>query len=284
LYTFIALANGIYLSSHNAFRGLPEGAVFGNFFRTILSIPLAIALNAGISSLLATAGVVGVDLILQKWAAIISKTASDVVAGIIEGTADRYNNIRMRFRDYKSKFGELLETYAQLELLFPEVQTFRVLEYSSGSKRKVHAEAHDLEKVIMVHALDLMYFWMYQPRSRSALQLFLHTLSEEERYILVSSQDTLQRHREVSQMFIDGILGNNYPRPLSLYLSRYEEYLQSIKQLILHEHFVDADKERTSFPDGVPETMLEQPQWLGSAGVADPVAPSHCLPAQRKTD
>jgi hypothetical protein len=32
LYTVMAVANGIYLSSHNLFRGLPKAAVYGNFF------------------------------------------------------------------------------------------------------------------------------------------------------------------------------------------------------------------------------------------------------------
>jgi len=73
---------------------------------------------------------------------------------------------------------------------------------------------------------------MYQPRSRTALRQFLVTLTEDERHILVSSQFTLQRHREVSQLFIDGILGYNFQRPLSFYLSRYEGYLEEVKRLI----------------------------------------------------
>ncbi|MBU0986933.1 MAG: hypothetical protein KKH68_06740, partial [Proteobacteria bacterium] len=253
LYTFMALANGIYLSSHNIFRGLPKGAVYGNFFRSILSIPLAVALNAGIGGILAMSGAVGVNDILQKWAAIISKTASDFIAGFIEGTADRFKNIRMRLREHQNKFRELLDIYAQLELLYPDVQTFRILEYSSNPKRRAHAEARDLEKIIMIHALDMLYFWMYQPRSRSALQQFLHTLSEDERYILVSSQFTLQRHREISQLFIDGILGSNFPRPLSFYLSRYEEYLEDVKRLVLGGEFSEAYTENRPSDGDDPE-------------------------------
>lgn len=240
LYTFMALANGIYLSGHNIFRGLPKGAVYGNFFRSILSIPLAVALNAGIGGILTMSGTPGINDILQKWAAIISKTASDFVAGFIEGTADRYKNMRMRLGEHRNKFRELVNIYAQLELLYPEVQTFKILEDSSNPGRKAQAEARDLEKIIMIHALDMLYFWMYQPRSRSALQQFLPTLSEDERHILVSSQFTLQRHREISQMFIDGILGSSFPRPLSFYLSRYEEYLEDIKRLVLCAEFDNA--------------------------------------------
>jgi hypothetical protein len=232
LYTFMALANGIYLSSHNAFRGLPKAAIYGNFFRSILSIPIAIGLNSAVGALLSMGGAIAVAPILQKWAAVISKAASDFVAGIIEGTADRYDNIHMRLRALKGKFHEMLNIYAQLELCFPEVESSQVLAYAARDQQKTCTEARDLEKIIMIHSLDLLYFWMYQPRARVALIDFLRTLSEDERQILVSSQFTLLRHREVSQMFIDGMLGKNFPKPLSFYLSRHEEYLDALKKMV----------------------------------------------------
>ncbi|MEJ2170347.1 MAG: hypothetical protein P8X90_33015, partial [Desulfobacterales bacterium] len=240
LYTFMAVANGIYLSSHNLLRGLPKGAVYGNFFRSILSIPIAIGLNMVIGMILSAAGVVGVNLELQKWAAIISKAASDMVAGVIEGLADRHKNIQSRLREYTGKFSQLFDIYAQLELLNPDVQTFKILDRSANPERHTSAEARDLEKIIMIHALDLLYFWLYQPRARTALRQFLRTLTEDECHILVSSQFTLLRHREITQLFIDGILGENFPRPLSFYLSRYEGYLKDVKRLIFDEQLTDS--------------------------------------------
>ncbi len=232
LYSFMALANGIYLSSHNAFRGLPKAAIYGNFFRSILSIPIAIGLNAVVGTLLSMAGVTAAAPILQKWAAVIAKAASEVVASIIEGMADRYNNIHLRLRALRRKFRELIDIYARLELCYPDVESGQVLDYTSQDQQKACAEARDLEKIIMIHALDLLYFWMYQPRARGALLEFLNTLSEDERHILVSSQFILLRHREVSQLFIDGMLGKNFPKPLSFYLSRHEEYLEAIKRVV----------------------------------------------------
>jgi len=246
LYSFMALANGIYLSSHNLLRGLPRAAVFGNFFRSIVSIPVAILINAATGGILAASGTPEISAVLQKWAAIISKTASDIVAGFIEGLADRHRNIKTRLRDYKGKFEQLFDIYAQLELIFPDVQTFAVLQYSNKLNQRASVEARDLEKIIMIHALDLLYFWMYQPRARTALRHFVHTLSEDERQILASSQFTLQRHREISQMFIDGILGSNFPRPLSFYLSRNAEYLEAIKGLAFGENFSDPAAEPTA--------------------------------------
>ncbi|MBW2369223.1 MAG: hypothetical protein JRH15_15230 [Deltaproteobacteria bacterium] len=231
LYTFMALANGIYLFTHNVFRGLPRAAAYGNFFRSILSIPIAIGLNALLAGLLPMAGVMNPDTALQKWAAVISKTASDFVAGVIEGLADRYANIRLRLRDYRQKFSAILDEYANLELLYPDLQTFNVLKAPSAQKKRARADAAEMEHVIMLHALDLLYFWMYQPRGRITLVKFLESLSEDEHHILISSQFTLQRHREISQLFIDGIFGNNFPKPLSFYLARYPEYLESIKLL-----------------------------------------------------
>jgi hypothetical protein len=249
LYTFMAVANGIYLSSHNLLRGLPRGAVYGNFFRSILSIPLAVGLNMAIGMILSAGGVAGVNQELQKWAAIISKAASDMVAGVIEGLADRHKNIQIRLREYTGKFAQLFDIYAQLELLYPEVQTFKILDRSDNPERRTSAEARDLEKIIMIHALDLLYFWLYQPRARTALRQFLRTLTEDERHILVSSQFTLLRHREITQLFIDGILGENFPRPLSFYLSRYEDYLKDVKRLIFDEQLTDSSPAaRPGFP------------------------------------
>jgi len=230
LYTVMALANGIYLSTHNAFRGLPKGAIYGNFFRSVISIPVALLFNAAIAAALSTSGVVGIDGILQKWAAIISKAASDLVAGFIEGTADRYRNIRIRFGEYRKKLSELLDIYARLELLFPESQTLEVLEKPERVNEKANAEARDLERIITITALDLLYFWMYQPRARSALLQLIESLSEEERHILITSQFTLLRQREISRMLVDGVLGDDFGRALSFYLARYPEYLEEMKQ------------------------------------------------------
>jgi hypothetical protein len=231
LYTFMALANGIYLASHNAFRGFPRAVIVGNFFRSVLSIPIAILFNTVIGASLAAAGVIGIDAILQKWAAIISKAASDFVAGIIEGLSDRYSNIHLRFRDYRKKLADLLRVYTQLEILFPETGTRDILNRPRRMSAKDSAEARDLEKIVMIHVLDMLYFWMYQPRGRTALLRLLGTINEEERQILVISQFALDRNREISQMFIDGVLGKDFARALSFYLSRSPEYLEVMKKL-----------------------------------------------------
>ena len=146
----------------------------------------------------------------KKWAAVISKAASDCVAGVIEGLADRYETLRLRERDYTAKLGQLFDTYARLELLFPEKDVLEMLESPKQFIRTIGAEAQDLERIIIINALDLLYFWMYQPHARSVLTARIRTMSDEERQIFVRSQRILQREREISQLFLDGIIGEEF--------------------------------------------------------------------------
>jgi hypothetical protein len=231
LYTFMAVANGIYLSSHNLFRGLPRPVVYGNFFRSVLSIPIAVAFNMLIASLLGMMGVVGAEAHLQKWAAVISKGASDTVAGIIEGTVDRFSNIQTRFQDYADTLSLLFDTYGRLEALQPELNVWATLETIGKNRIDANADTRDLEKLIVIGALDLLYFWMYQPRARTALKYLFKTLSKEEKRILVGCQAILNREREISQMFIDGVVGINFSRGLSFYLQCAPGYLKAMDRL-----------------------------------------------------
>ncbi len=231
LYSVMALANGIYLSSHNAIRGLPRTVILGNFFRSIFSIPVAVLFNASLGIIMGVVGISGADFILQKWAAIVSKAASDLVAGFIEGLGDRIDNIRLRFRDYRHKLLDLIDVYARLEVMFPETQTTEILNYPCQPQEQPKTEVGDLEQIIMVHALDLLYFWMYQPRARTAWLKLLDSVSEDEYDILITSQLILERNREISQMMIDGILGKDFTKALAFYLSRSPEYLNFIRKL-----------------------------------------------------
>jgi len=232
LYTVMAVANGIYLSSHNLFRGLPKAAVYGNFFRSVLSIPIAIAFNILIGGLLGTLGVAGIDGHLQRWAAVISKGASDTMAGVLEGTADRFSYIRTRFQDYADTLSQLFDTYGRLEALLPELNVWDTLEAMGNEHINARGDAKDLEKLIVIGVLDLLYFWMYQPRARTALNYLSKTLSDEELRILAGCQAILKREREISQMFIDGVVGINFSKGLSFYLQSAPGYLKAMDRLL----------------------------------------------------
>jgi hypothetical protein len=236
LYAAMALANGIYISSHNIFRGLPWQVAFGNFFRSVLSIPLAVLLNAVIGSFLGVAGEVAVQSILQKWAAVISKLASDCVAAIIEGLADRLNNIRLRFMDYSTKVAQVFEVFARLEVLFPDADVVSLLESPKEFLRQIGEKQPDLGKIVIINALDLLYIWMYQPRAESSLHAILRSMNPEERRILVASQCVLKQQRQISQLFVDEVFGKKFSKALSFYLDRSEDYLQSLQTIFNKFH------------------------------------------------
>jgi len=233
LYAVMGLVNGIYLSAHNAFRGLPKGMVTGNFFRSILSIPVALLFNTIIGALLFFFNVPAVDAVLQKWAAIISKAASDTVAGVIEGAVDRFQNLELRKRDVKKKFTDLFDTYARLEMLFPETEELKILEKPEALFASRNAEVKDLAVMIIIHSLDLFYFWMYQPRARMTILDMVSRLTPEEKTIFFQSQQILIHEQHISRLFVDGILGRYFSRPLSFYLTTYPKYLASIER---HAH------------------------------------------------
>ncbi|HAS89516.1 MAG TPA: hypothetical protein DCS48_09465 [Desulfovibrio sp.] len=231
LYSVMGLANGIYLSSHNAIRGLPKGATVGNFFRSILAIPVAIALSGLIGGLIGMAGIPDATGILQKWAAIISKFASDGVAAFIEGIADRQANIKARMIGYKMKVGQLFSVFSKLDLMFPEEDVLEMLQTPKIMMRTLSKEARDLEKLIIVNALDLMYFWFYQPRSRKALAILNQNMSREEWLIFYRSQLILKRHKEISQVFVDGLVGKHFSKALAFYLDQSQQYLGDMEKL-----------------------------------------------------
>jgi CRISPR/Cas system-associated endonuclease/helicase Cas3 len=93
-------------------------------------------------------------------------------------------------------------------------------------------EAKDLEKIMIINALDLMYFWMYQPRAQHILQDRLKKLSVEERKILLHSQFILRRRQDIEQMFHDGLIGRNYELALAFYEDRHQEYLSAMEKMI----------------------------------------------------
>ncbi len=231
LFAVMALANGLYLASHNLYRGLPTAAAVGNLFRTILSIPLALGINQALSLLLAQAGVLRPDTVLEPFAAIISKFASDCVAAGIEGMADRDRYARMRFRDYRHKCRQLYAAHAQIEQAYPDADALRLLESPKTLISDLRERRTDLEKIVIVNALDFLYFWMHQPQARPVLARTMRGMTMEERRIFLLSQDVLLREKEISRLFIDGLVGRNFAPALAFYLNNARRYLADMRAL-----------------------------------------------------
>ena len=241
LYSAMAVVNGLYLMTHNLVRGLPRAAAFGNLLRSVVSIPLALALNdlAVVAMELDHLPPEVAHLALQKWAAIISKLASDSVAAVIEGLADRRQNLRLRRYDFGVKFRQVFDTYARMELAMPVTDVGSLLAPPARPGEALCGEGQELLSMVIVNALDLLYFWMYQPRARQGLRRALAGLTREERRVFLLSQLVLQREREISQMFLDGLVGKNFGPTLAFYLHRYPEYLEDLQEMA-HQDLAEA--------------------------------------------
>jgi hypothetical protein len=231
LYTIMALVNGLYICSHNLVRGLPRQAAFLNLFRSALSIPLAMAFSALIGLAISPNDPAAAAPVLQQWAAVISKLASDTVAAVIEGLADRDNNMRQRLGDYSEKIAQMLSVQEKLEALFPRQN---VLDMLTDPKQFVNTLTRlrpELANAVIVNSLDFLYFWMYQPRGQSALKRVMREMDPQTRQIFLLSQYVLLRKREISQLFLDGLLGKSFSRGLAFYLDYADGYLDTLQRL-----------------------------------------------------
>jgi hypothetical protein len=149
---------------------------------------------------------------------------------VIEGTVDRIQNLNLRKRDVKKKFTDLFDTYAKLEMLFPETEELKILGKPEHLFTSRNAEVKDLVVMVIIHSLDLFYFWMYQPRARMTILDMVSRLTPEERTIFFQSQNVLIHEQHISRLFVDGILGRQFSRPLSFYLTTYPRYLAAIEK------------------------------------------------------
>jgi len=225
VYAVLAMVNGVYIASHNWLRGFPRAAIVGNLFRSALSIPLALAVGSGVVWLLTGLGVAGAAAMVAAWSAVIAKLSSDLVAGLIEGYADRARHIRLRTDDYHVKFRQLFAHYSRLEMLFPSEDLLERLKSPKEFIQSVSREGGTLARILIINALDLMYFRFYQPQAPIAWRRAVERLTAEERLILLRSQSVLEKEKEVSRLFLDGLLGKHFAPALSFYLEHHHTYL-----------------------------------------------------------
>ena len=81
-----------------------------------------------------------------------------------------------------------------------------------------------------------MYMYYYQPRSISTLRNIIRTVSENEKLVLLRMQYVLFCHKDISQLFIDEMLGENYAKALSFYLDTHEDYLKQLQKICQIEY------------------------------------------------
>ncbi len=247
VYALMSMINGLYISWHNITRGFPKEAIIGNLFRSVLALPVALFINeVFLEFLVYVLKVSNPDIIMQNTSAILSKLSSDTVAAIIEGYADKKNLIRMRRWDYKTKLQDIFNSYVRLDLAFPEEDITDILKNPSifferlaGKNKALHAEA-------IVNALDLMCFWYYRPRSHEVCKNAIKKMNPEERKALGLMQLVLLNERDVSQMFVDGLVGRNFAPALVFYLDNHKAYVKRMLHLCALRHAEDGVDEESN--------------------------------------
>ncbi len=236
VFSGIALANGFYISGHNLLRAFPKSAVWGNWLRAPLSIPLALFYHSLFHGLLLAIGVPGVESILQQWATILSKLASDTIGGIIEATADRSRNLAARYSDFRTKIRELFILTSEVELLVPDKTLQDLLRNKQSVARISGLKRTDLLTRFSVNALDCLYIRMRQPQAAAALKEVMAHLSDEERLLFVKTQEVLLREKAISKLFLNNLVGPNFSKALAFYLHGHADYLKEIARFTPGEH------------------------------------------------
>ena len=235
-FTVISLVNGIYIMGHNYIRGLQTEAIVGNFFRSFLAIPISIVYNHIFFNFLMFFGIANALELVAACSAITSKMASDTGAALVEGYADKKSYTWFRKWDYRLAFEKLYSQFTQLELIFPEKGSAEMLKKPQEVLTIIKDRDKQLYINIIINALDLMYLYYYQPRSISTLKKIVHSVSENEKLALLRMQYVLFCHKDISQLFIDEMLGENYARALSFYLDTHEDYLKQLQKICQIEY------------------------------------------------
>ncbi len=243
VYTVMSVVNGLYISWHNLIRGLPKEAIIGNLFRAAFAIPIALVFNEIILEFLEhVARVPQAEVAVATGSAIISKLASDTVAALIEGYADMKGMVRMRRWDYQTKLKELFHTYVRLDLTFPEEDIHDLVASPHDLLQRVAEKDPQLHDTLVINALDFMYFWYYRPRSREVCKKYIRLMTPEERHVFASLQLVLLQEREVSQLFVNGLVGRNFSDALAFYLNNHRKYIKKLLKICAMEYNENENK------------------------------------------
>ncbi|MCQ2444090.1 MAG: hypothetical protein MJ061_01135, partial [Mailhella sp.] len=233
VFTVLNMVNALYICAHNIYRGFPKEACFGNLFRSALAIPMSSMYDRKFFYALIFARVADPSAYLVPAAAIVTKCASDTVACVIESVADRRNNYMLRKRDFSNRLRGLFDCYTRLELAFPDADILALLgrpkEFLKITSSTAEGTALQVESFI--NALDLMYFWYYQPCAQQTLMSRLRSMTQEERLVFSRFQSILHNVQEICQLFVDGMLGTNFSKALSFYLDNHDDYIGTITRL-----------------------------------------------------
>ena len=232
VFLLIACVNGCYIMSHNLYRGLPTGAAYANLGRNLAAVPVALLYNFLFLKILQFFDVNNIDAVITAATTLISKTASDTAAAVIEGYFDRQATLRLRTRDFADVLSRLRDRQAALELTFPQLNSVELLQRPAQLLDSEQAEVRQLTEEITIHCLDLMYFHFYQPLAAQTLRRCAERMSKDERRFLLAAQTILKHEEYVCQLFLNGMFGRRFSPALAFYLSWHDTYRRALPRLL----------------------------------------------------
>ena len=148
--------------------------------------------------------------------------------------------LRLRMTDYRSRLKNALTLYSRLEAMFPEKNVLNMISNPTELLNTLEKRDPQLRLDLVINALDLMYFWFYQPRANYALLHHLRRFSKSEKLVLLRMQEVLRLEKLVSQLLLQGLVGENFSGPLSFYVANSQDYLHQIRVAVLGERTAKA--------------------------------------------
>ena len=233
VYTSLGLACGLFKMATHAFRGFSVRSLLTDAACTMISIPLALVFHVLFTSLFASTGY-GAAAIVPLTVFVV-KLASDTAISVVDGLADRERNLRLRSRDCRKRLDAALSLYSRLEAMFPERNVLNMLSRPADLLKKLETLDPQFRLDIIINALDLMYFWFYQPRASHAIRQRMRRYSKSERLVILRMQEVLKLEKQVSQLLVHGLVGENFAAPLSFYVAHNQEYLHEMTAVCLGE-------------------------------------------------
>ncbi len=115
-----------------------------------------------------------------------------------------------------------------METTFPEQDVLTLFDESKEFFKNLAEKNPDLHRDMVINSLDLLYFWMYQPRAQAVLLHFMKSMTKDEKQFLLLSQNILKRKRVISEMLLEGLVGKKFEIALAFYLSYADRYLQAL--------------------------------------------------------
>ena len=232
-YIVLGLACGLFKMGTHVLQGFSPRSLYIDGLCTLLSLPLILLMH---TVLLGAAGMLHYDAsALIPFTVFVVKLVSDFAVGVADGIFDRDRNLRLRMTDYRSRLKNALTLYSRLEAMFPEKNVLNMLSNPTELLNTLEKRDPQLRLDLVINALDLMYFWFYQPRANYALLHHLRRFSKSEKLVLLRMQEVLRLEKLVSQLLLHGLVGENFSGPLSFYVANSQDYLHQIRVAVLGE-------------------------------------------------